>query len=148
MYNTLLAILASQFLNVPYKWSGNNYDGLDCSGFVLLSLSNVGVVLPDMPSQSIYHWAINNKSFQSCEPDEPDCLLFFGHSVNYIKHVSIGLGKYPGYEDRGPFMIEAGGSGRDSLHLSKEELARRDARVRIKPVSNRSDLVASIKITY
>lgn len=137
--------MAAQFLNVPYKWGGNNYDGMDCSAFVLKSLHEVGITLPDMTSQSIYHWALKNKAFQSCNPDEPDCLLFFGHSVNYIKHVAIGLGSF---EDRGVYMIEAGGSGKESLHLSKEELAKRDARVRVKPITNRGDLVASIKITY
>ena len=38
MFNTVLAIMAAQFLNTPYKWGGNNYDGMDCSGFILKSL--------------------------------------------------------------------------------------------------------------
>jgi hypothetical protein len=45
-------------------------------------------------------------------------------------------------------MIEAGGAGRNSLTMSREELAKRDARVRIKPVNNRSDLVAEYQLPY
>jgi len=139
LFNTLLAIMASHFLNTPYKWGGNNYDGMDCSGLVLKSLHEVGITLPDMTAQSIYRWSLDKKSFQSCEPGE-DCLLFFGHSVDYIKHVAIGLDE--------KYMIEAGGSGPESRNMAKEDLARIDARVRVKPITNRSDLVASIKITY
>lgn len=139
LFNTLLAIMASQFINTPYKWGGNNYDGLDCSGLVIRSLRDVGIKIEDRSSQSIYYWAQERKGSYSCEPGE-DCLLFFGHSVDYIKHVAIGLNE--------EFMIEAGGSGPESRNMAKEDLARIDARVRIKPITNRSDLVASIKITY
>ena len=143
MYNTLLTIIASQFIGSPYKWGGNSYNGFDCSGLVLKCLHEVGITLPDMTAQSIYRWATEQKEFESCEPDE-DCLLFFGHSTSYIKHIAIGLGDYKGQQ----FMIEAGGAGRDSLSMSPDQLARVDARVRIKPVSNRSDLVASVKLKY
>jgi cell wall-associated NlpC family hydrolase len=144
MFNTLLAIMASQFIGVPYGWSGDSYDKLDCSGLVLKSLrETLGTRLPDMTAQSIYHWAESREGSISCEPGD-DCLLFFGGSVNNIIHVSIGLGDY----NEKPFMIEAGGAGKNSLSMTPAELARIDARVRIKPVSNRGDLVASIKIIY
>lgn len=143
MFNTLLAIMASQFIGVPYKWAGQNNAGMDCSGLVLKSLYEVGVTLPDMTSQSLYTWATEMKEFQSCEPSE-DCILFFGASASHITHVAIGLGDYKGE----PYMIEAGGAGRESVGMSEEDLARMDARVRIKPVSNRGDLIASIRVTY
>ena len=143
MFNTLLAIMASQFLNVPYRWAGNNYDGLDCSGLVLKSLHEVGITLPDMNAQSIYYWATDGKGFQSCDPSD-DCLLFFGHSTSYITHIAISIGELKEVS----YMIEAGGAGIESKDMSLQDLARKDARVRIKPVSNRGDLVASVKITY
>ena len=139
MINTLLALMAIQYLNVPYKWSGQNILGMDCSGFVLKTLHDVGMTLPDMTSQGIYNWASKKKNFYMCEPEE-DCLLFFGESTQHIKHVSLALSD--------TMMIEAGGSGKESLTMSKEDLARIDARVRVKPISNRGDLVASIKIKY
>lgn len=136
---TLLSQMAMQYLNVPYRWAGNNVAGFDCSGFVLKTLHDVGVTLPDMTSQSIYFWAIKQE-FQSCEPGE-DCLLFFGPHFNAIKHVAISL-------NEGKYMIEAAGAGRDSLNLDAESLARMDARVRIKPITNRKDFLTAIKITY
>lgn len=145
MINTLLALMAIQYLNIPYVWGGNNTLGLDCSGFVLKVLHDVGVTLPDMTSQNIYRWATQKKEFYSCEPDS-DCLLFFGESENHIKHVAISIGKPSGSNEA--YMIEAGGAGKNSLNMSDEDLARIDARVRIKPISNRGDLVASIKIKY
>ena len=143
MFNTLLAIMASQFIGVKYTWGGQDNMGMDCSGLVLKSLHEVGITLPDMTSQSIYHWATETKSFQSCEPTN-DCLLFFGSSTSHISHIAIGLGDYDGE----PYMIESGGAGRESATMSEKDLARIDARVRIKPISNRGDLVASVKLKY
>jgi cell wall-associated NlpC family hydrolase len=144
MINTLLALMAIQYLNVPYRWGGNG-PRFDCSGLVLKVLHDVGVTLPDMTSQSLYRWASDRKTSYSCEPEE-DCLLFFGESIQHIKHVAISIGKPSGSNEA--YMIEAGGAGKNSLNMSDEDLARIDARVRIKPISNRGDLVASIKIKY
>jgi cell wall-associated NlpC family hydrolase len=139
MIQTLLALMAIQYTNSIYRWGMNGPYEFDCSGFVLKALHDVGVTLPDMTSQNIYRWATEKKDFYSCEP-EADCLLFFGDSENHIKHVAIAINE--------THMIEAGGAGKESLTMSKEDLARIDARVRIKPISNRGDLVASIKIKY
>lgn len=128
-----------QYVNSPYKWGKNGPNEFDCSGFVLKTLHDVGITLPDMTAQGLYNWASDKKGFYSCEPDS-DCLLFFGHSTNHVKHVAISL------NDK--YMIEAGGAGKESLQMSPEDLARLDARVRIKPIDNRGDLVAAIKIKY
>ena len=139
MIQTLLVLMAMQYVNSPYRWGKNGPNEFDCSGFVLKTLHDVGVTLPDMTSQNIYRWATEKKEFYSCEPDS-DCLLFFGDSESHIKHVAIAINE--------THMIEAGGAGKNSLQMSDEDLARIDARVRIKPISNRGDLVASIKIKY
>ena len=135
---TALAVMAFQYIGTPYGWGGNDYNRLDCSGLVLKSLHDVGITLPDMTGQSIYNWQIK-KGFKSCEPSE-DCLLYFGSSVEKITHITIALNE--------KYMIEAGGAGKNSLTMSDEDLARIDARVRIKPISNRKDLVASIRLIY
>jgi len=37
---------ACSFLNSPYRWGGNSYAGIDCSGLVKKSFSSVGITLP------------------------------------------------------------------------------------------------------
>lgn len=133
--------MAFQYLNVPYQWGGNNYDGMDCSGFVLKVLHDSGYTLPDMTAQSLYEHCLKNGNESSTECD---ALLFFGASEKEITHVSISIGEIDGI----PLMIEAGGAGSNSLKMSKKELAVIDARVRIKPIDNRRDLIAGLKIPY
>lgn len=137
---TLMAIMAFQYLSIPYKWGGNNADGLDCSGLVLKVLHDVGITLPDTTAHGIYEYCLD-KGIGSSK--ECDSLIFFG-APEKITHVAISLGEIDGEW----IMIEAGGAGSNSLKMTKEELAQKDARVRIKPVSNRSDLVASIYLPY
>ena len=140
MFNTLITIMAFQYLGTIYKWGGNDTRGMDCSGFVLKVLSDVGYDLPDMTANALYNYCIN-KNGQSSK--ECDSLIFFGRT-NKITHVAISLGKVNGKW----LMVEAAGAGRESLNMSKDDLLRIDARVRIKPVDHRSDLVASLLIDY
>lgn len=137
---TLMSLMAIQYLGTPYRWGGNNYDGLDCSGLVLKVLHDVGITLPDMSANDLYHYCLKNGrgSMKAC-----DSLLFFG-TYDKITHVAISLGEIDGSW----FMLEAGGSGRDSTNMTIDELAKRDARVRIKPVNSRKDLIASIYLPY
>lgn len=137
---TVLGLMATQYLGVPYAWGGNDYLGFDCSGLVLKSLNDVGIMLPDMTSQGIYNWSIKQESFYNCEPTEPDCLMFYGKDTESISHVAISLG--------GSLLVESGGSGRQSTTMAPSELAARDARVRLKYINHRRDLVASIKVLY
>lgn len=136
---TLLTLMAMQYLNCPYKWGGNGPWEFDCSGLVLKALNDVGILLPDMTAQSLYDWAIESSKTQSHEPCE-NCLLFFGVNNKNIKHVAIAISS--------THMIEAGGAGRESKTMSLEDLGRVDARVRVKPISNRKDLIESVKIYY
>jgi cell wall-associated NlpC family hydrolase len=40
------ALVAEQFLGVPYLWGGKSYEGLDCSGLVQLALQACGIAAP------------------------------------------------------------------------------------------------------
>lgn len=135
---TLLTLMCFQYLNTPYRWGSNGPNSFDCSGLVLKVLADVGIFLPDMTAQNLYDYLIKN-SHQMSQPSH-DVILFFGKDTQHISHVAIAIND--------EYMIEAGGAGRDSVKLSIEELAKKDARVRIKPIQLRKDLAAAIKIKY
>ena len=138
MIFTILTLAAIQYMNVPYKWAANGPYQFDCSGLIIKVLHDVGYTLPDMTAQGIHEWAVG-KEFKSCNPKE-DCLLFFGKDKDKITHISLAVNN--------KFMIEAGGSDKRSLKMTEGQLAAKDARVRLKKISNRKDLVSSIKISY
>jgi len=125
-------------MNAPYRWGSNGPYSFDCSGFALKVLSDVGLFLPDMTAQGLYDYLLKN-GYQSSKV-EHDTIIFYGQDTEKIKHVSIGLNE--------KYIMEAGGAGRDSVNMSVEELAKKDARVRIKPLSNRKDIAAVIKLKY
>lgn len=132
-----MTLMAMQYLNAPYTWGGNGPWEFDCSGLALRCLHDVGITLPDMTAQSLYKYFLN-KNKQSHEVSE-DCLLFFGNA-HKIKHVAIAISE--------THMIEAGGAGSESKTMSLADKGRIDARVRIKPITNRGDLHDCLKITY
>lgn len=146
MLNGLLVMMAFQYINVPYKWGGSNVDGLDCSGLVVrvfqdLKLIGMG---EDYTAQGLYNWCKSRNgaiSSVAC-----DSLLFFGRNRESISHVAISMGKI-GKRDT-LLMIEAGGAGRESLTTDRATLIRRNARVRIMPVSNRNDFIEGVLIPY
>ena len=133
-----LGLFAIQYLNIPYLWGGDNaFDGYDCSGLMQDILKEVRLDQKgDQTAQGIYDF-MANKDFLSCEPDT-DCLLFFGRSIDHISHIALALNDM--------LMIEAGGG--NHLTTDVQHAKWRNARVRIKPISNRHDLVASIKLEY
>lgn len=139
MFPSLMIMMAMQYLNAPYRWGANGPFRFDCSGLVLKVLHDCGLTLPDMTSHDLYKYALRNGK-ESTELTT-DSLLFFGRNGK-ITHVSISMGEVDGVA----CMIEAAGAGEDSLEMSERELAERDARVRIKRVDHRSDLVASISL--
>lgn len=139
MVKITLFVLAMQYANTPYRWGANGPFAFDCSGLVLKVLNDAGTLLPDMTAQEIYDWA-TKEGFESCEPGE-NCLLFFGNSLDKITHTAIA-------SSDGVFMIEAGGAGRESETMSLDDLARKDARVRIKKINRRKDLLTAIKVRF
>lgn len=126
-------------LNTPYIWGGNHPvrdGGFDCSGFVNWCLMKCGMLSKkDRSSQMLYN-EISQMGLRSSI--EPESILFFGKDVHNITHVAVCL--------QDGLMIEAGGgdSTTTTIYLAAERI---DARVRIKPIDNRSDLVASLVIT-
>ena len=133
---TPLTLVSLQYLNAPYKWAANGPFEFDCSGLVCKVLRDLGHEIMDMTAQGLYHWSLKN-GLSTSHPDK-NTLLFFGRNLENITHIAIGINK--------EYMIECGGGGRESVDWNLEDNARMDARVRIKSISNRRDLLTAIKI--
>lgn len=128
---------AFSFLHMPYRWGGYNpIEGYDCSGFVQEILASVGIDPPgDQTAQALY-----NLLEKTSSPNKwgVGSLAFFGASVTKITHVAFCIDQYR--------MIEAGGGG--STTLTTADAIKQNAFVRIRPISNRKDLVAMIRPNY
>lgn len=125
---------AMRFIGTPYIWGGNNpLEGFDCSGFIQEVLKVHGVdPKGDQTSQGLYNHF--NSNGLSAQIPFKGCLLFFGNSEYRITHIAMAINK--------TLMIEAGGGG-SKIH-TPSEAAEAGAYVRIRPISNRSDLVKAV----
>jgi len=77
------------FLGLPYTWGGRSSFGYDCSGFVQMLYSHLGILLPRDARQQIL-----DARFKTCGIDQagPGDLLFFGKAEDRIMHVGMSLG--------------------------------------------------------
>lgn len=135
--NVLYEYLMS-FLGTPYKWGGNNrLSGLDCSGFAIEYLTAAGLWPQgqDTTAQGLLTWATKRGATTPQTPGFGD-LLFFGSDHQAITHVGIAL------TDK--LMIEAGGGGSKTLTLG--DAATQGAMIRVRPISNRKDLRAVLRV--
>lgn len=126
------------FVGVPYRWGGNSpILGFDCSGFAQEILQSAGLYHgPDTNAQGLYEhfkYAETTKDLR----DMGD-LLFFGKDKASITHVAIAVNDI--------FMIEAGGG--NSTTTTEVKADSQNAFVRMRPISNRKDLVAICKVEY
>lgn len=135
---TILYDYLMSFLGTRYQWGGQNrLTGLDCSGFTIEFLTAAGLWKQgeDTTAQGLYGHFVKKGAKVPATPDFGD-LLFFGKDNSGITHVGIAL------NDK--LFIEAGG-GR-STTTSAAAAATAGAMVRIRPITNRSDLVALLKV--
>lgn len=120
-----------QFLNIPYRWGGDDpINGYDCSGLIQDLYAMVGIdPSGDQTAQALYdHFKVRSKE----GPRDTGALVFFGRSLSQITHVGMII--------EGQVMIEAGGGG--SKTISHEVAAAMNAFVRLRPFNTRSDVVA------
>lgn len=135
--NKLLYDLAMSYLHVPYIWGGANPSfGLDCSGLCIEILQSVGVLERgfDATAATLYQSPL----FSRADGPEFGDLVFFGPSIKTISHVGFVLGS--------ELMLEAGGG--NSSTLSRPEAYKQNARVRIRPIANRKDLIGFRRPKY
>ncbi|MFM7216489.1 MAG: C40 family peptidase [Bacteroidota bacterium] len=86
--NPRLYETVGKWLGTPYHYSGENQDGIDCSGFVTRLYQDVYGISLEGGSRDIYK---NVKSVDRDELREGD-LVFFKIKQNKISHVGVYLG--------------------------------------------------------
>jgi peptidoglycan DL-endopeptidase CwlO len=122
---------AKSFIGKPYIWGGDGSGkkgGFDCSGFVLEVLWSVGAYIGgDTTAQNLLNYA--RKSWTKSASNEKGGIAFFGKSASAITHVTFCIGNN--------LMIEAGGGGSDCKTAETST-----GFVRMRPITNRKDLVA------
>lgn len=144
VFTTILALVAFQYINTPYRWGGQDARGMDCSGLIVRTLTDIGVLNEgqDYTAQGLYTFCKSLPRGQSsiiC-----DSLLFFGRNREEISHVAISLGRVQGIH----LMLEAGGAGRNSIGMSDADLLKRNAKVRITAVNKRKDLIEGLYVPW
>jgi cell wall-associated NlpC family hydrolase len=133
MTRELFKFACLQFLNLPYKWGGDDpIKGYDCSGLVQDLYAMIGLdPKGDQTAQALYHY-FNSRCIEG--PRQLGTLTFYGKSTLAITHVGMMLDEM--------HMIEAGGGGSQTNSL--DAAAEANAFVRIRPFNHRKDLVAVI----
>lgn len=138
---------AKSFIGKPYIWAGNGSckgsdptyygkagGGFDCSGFVLEILWAFGAYVGgDTTAQNLFNYA--RKSWTKSASNEKGSIAFFGKSASAITHVTFCIGNN--------LMIEAGGGGSGCKTAETST-----GFVRIRPITNRKDLVAVYSLTW
>lgn len=81
---------SKKFLGLPYTWGGRSSFGYDCSGFIQMLYSQIGISLPRDSKQQVLDPRFQTISFDQLELGD---LIFFGKSKEKIMHVGIFEGK-------------------------------------------------------
>ena len=134
----ILLIFAFQYLNTPYKWAGQDFTRLDCSGLVVKVLQDAKILRKDtdFTAQSLYNFFMGHELTLPLSRKQAGSILFYGKSTSKITHVDFCVNPQAN--------ISIGASGGDSTTLTLQDAIERDARVQISFI--RKDLVASLTL--
>lgn len=127
---------ALRLVNTPYIWGGDDFDGVDCSGLVILLLQSVGLFpyRQDARARDLY------ERFKSpaVQPVGLGTLFFYGNEANGITHVNMALNSLQ--------VIGAEGGG--SKTLTAADAAKQNAFVKILPIGFRGPPIAVARPNY
>lgn len=84
-----LAVFSQKFLGLPYTWGGRSSFGYDCSGFIQMLYSQIGIHLQRDSKQQVLDSRFKTISQDELEPGD---LIFFGKSNQRIMHIGMSLG--------------------------------------------------------
>jgi cell wall-associated NlpC family hydrolase len=84
-----LVAFCKKFIGLPYTWGGRSSFGYDCSGFVQMLYSQIGLNLQRDAKQQILDIRFKTVYVDHVEPGD---LIFFGKSEQKISHVGMYLG--------------------------------------------------------
>lgn len=118
--------IATNLVGTPYRWSGKDLSGFDCSGFVTYCTRALGFPAKCIVCGEDWLTMHNAQRLHDCCKPVPIAdakrgnLVFYGNDVKHIYHVGILAG--------GELMLEAGGGDHTTLTLA--EAHRKNARVR------------------
>lgn len=138
----LLIEQALRFLGLPYLWGGKHpsQGGLDCSGFTHILGRSAGLFVSGaMSAQQQYDWLIAQPGSLVGTPKQ-GCFIFYGTSVKNITHVAFGISDKQ--------IIECGGGDSSFKTVNGNQQATKNAGVRIRLITGRKDIVASILPNY
>ena len=86
---------ARTYIGTPYKWGGNDNNGIDCSGLLVRSFESIGMKIPRTTSQQIDL----GKKVSLKKSREGDLVFFaFGKSKRKVTHVGL-VSKYNSSSD-------------------------------------------------
>lgn len=128
---------AKSFIGTPYIYGGSSpIKGFDCSEFCLELLKSVGIApKADTTARGIYTYLLMTGLRAQ---KGAGAFAFFGKNTDEISHVAFMINDNQ--------MIEMGGGTRETTTQEKADAMR--AFCRIRPISNRNDLVAVIIPNY
>ena len=135
MIRNWITNLALKLVGIPYIWGGSTPAGFDCSGFVIWVLQ----VFNFLPTGDWNAYQLSDLFSQTSDP-QPGDLVFYGDIT--ATHVMMFW-----HKDTNNISYVVGASGGDHNCITVEDANKIGAKVKVKRMDYRSDLLFSVDIS-